>query len=120
MMLLMGFFSLIVLFLGKIGKKTVWKKKADFTFKMFKKSLFMLVPFVMIVMGLKQQGHRMKVIMEVLKEDSVVDKSSGFTVFDGKGNIETPKLEDFPPPRFEDKPSFEEFTPRFDKNAPKF
>lgn len=72
MMILMGFFSMIVLSLGKAGKWAVWKKDAGFTYRMFKKSLFMLIPFLMIVFGLKQQGHRMKDIMEYFKENSDV------------------------------------------------
>lgn len=66
----MGFYSLIVLFLGKAGRWVVWRKKAGFTHRIFKKSLLMLVPFVMIVIGLKQQGHRMKDIMEYIKQNA--------------------------------------------------
>jgi hypothetical protein len=73
MMILMGFYSLIVLFLGKAGRWVVWRKKAGFTYRIFKKSLLMLVPFVMIVVGLKQQGHRMKDIMDYLKQNSDVN-----------------------------------------------
>lgn len=68
----MGFFSMIVLSLGKAGKWAVWKKDAGFTYRMFKKSLIMLIPFLMIVFGLKQQGHRMKDIMEYFKQNSDV------------------------------------------------
>mgnify|MGYP006134525357 CR=1 FL=1 len=34
----------------------------------------MLLPFLMIVVVLKQQGHRMKEIMEYLKQSSVSDQ----------------------------------------------
>ena len=53
MMILMGFFSMIVLFLGKAGRWVVWRKKAGFTHRIFRKSIFMLLPFLMIVVALK-------------------------------------------------------------------
>ena len=54
MMILMGFFSMIVLALGKAGRWAVWKKKSAFTHRIFRKSLLMLAPFLLIVFTLKQ------------------------------------------------------------------
>lgn len=84
MMILMTFFSMIVLFLGKSGRWAVKKKKAEFTYRILKKSLLMLVPFVIIVIGLKHQGHRMKTIMEFIKENSPANVSDDKAMSDIK------------------------------------
>lgn len=69
MMILMFFFSAIVFILGKLGKKSVTSKKAEITHRNLKKSICMLVPFLMIILGLKREGHKMMKIMEFFKNN---------------------------------------------------
>jgi hypothetical protein len=70
MMIMMFFFSLIVLIMGRMGVRATRMKKATVAHRLFKKSIILLIPFILIVMTLKGQGKRMKTIMEYVMENS--------------------------------------------------
>jgi len=69
-MIMMFFFSIIVLIMGKIGVRATNVKKAAITHSLLKKSVILLIPFLFIVISLKGQGKRMKDIMEYVKENN--------------------------------------------------
>ena len=53
MMIMMLFFSLLVLIMGKIGVRVTKVKKATVAHGLFKKSVILLIPFLLVVISLK-------------------------------------------------------------------
>lgn len=53
MMIMMFFFSLLVLIMGKMGVRVTKVKKATVAHRLFKKSVILLIPFLLVVISLK-------------------------------------------------------------------
>lgn len=53
MMIMMFFFSLLVLIMGKMGVRVTKVKKAAVAHSLFKKSVILLIPFLLVVISLK-------------------------------------------------------------------
>jgi len=50
---MMFFFSLLVLIMGKMGVRVTKVKKAGVAHRLFKKSVILLIPFLLVVISLK-------------------------------------------------------------------
>ena len=54
MMIMMFFYSLLVLVMGKLGKKATLENNAEIVYKLFRKSVILLIPFALLVLSLKE------------------------------------------------------------------
>jgi hypothetical protein len=53
----------VLVIVGKLGLKSVHKEKAKRTQKVFAKSLLLLIPFALMLIGIKFQARRFKDIL---------------------------------------------------------
>lgn len=93
MMIMMFFFSFLVLIMGRIGIRARRVQKAAVAHRLFKKSVILLIPFVLVVISLKGQGKRMKEIMEYVKNEDNSTLSNSTLSFDSSDVASLPQFD---------------------------